>query len=367
MESTRNFIILAGWPTLIVGSIYVITISIRFWRNLEKGVVGKLVLSMVSGWLVTMYSLGITATAYMFTDIENGIPVVLPIFIVWFITMIVIILSTIRWSKEASSLNAFYRGLEELIKKRTTELEKTHQEELKKEREIRELREKFVSIAAHELRTPVTAIEWGLASIIEDEKLRSAISPDYLALLKDLRSKNKNLLELIVNILKLARAQSSSSAFENEPVSISKIVEEIKSLVTKKAEENNISLSWAILEKALPEIPAHPIYLKEVITNLVTNAIRYNKPHGWVSIEGALQKNEIVIQVKDGDIGMDETEMNGLFKEFYRVKNEETKNIEGTGLGLFISQQLIQRMGGTISVSSKKGVGTVFTITLKVK
>lgn len=361
----RNFILSAGWPVLIIGSIYIVAISVRFWRRLEKGVVGRLVLVMVIGWLLTMYSLGITATAYMFTDIENGVSVVLPVFVVWFITMVVIMWSVIRWSKEAATLNAFYRGLEELIKKRTAELEKTYTTELKKEREIRELREKFVSIAAHELRTPVTAIEWGLATIVEDEKIRHILPPDYLSLLQDLRTKNQNLLDLIVNILKLARVRSGEKAFENEPVSVRKIIEEIQSMVVKKAEENHISLSWPILDSNLPDIMAHPVYLKEVLTNLIINAIRYNKQDGWVQVEAELKKDELIIQVKDGGIGMNQAEMKNLFKEFYRVKNDKTKNIDGTGLGLFISRQLIERMGGAISVASEKDKGTVFSITLK--
>ena len=365
MESMRNFILSVGWPVLIIGSIYIVAISVSFWRKLEKGVVGRLVLGMVIGWLLTMYSLAITATAYMFTDIENGVPVVLPVFIVWFITMVIITWSVIRWSKEAATLNAFYRGLEELIKKRTAELEKTYTNELKKEREIRELREKFVSIAAHELRTPVTAIEWGLATIVEDEKLKAILPPDYLSLLQDLRTKNQNLLNLIVNILKLARVQSGEKTFENEPVSIRKIIEEIRDMVAKRAEESKISLYWPIIETKLPDIKAHPIYLKEVLVNLIVNAIRYNKPNGWVRVEAELKAGEIIILVKDGGIGMDAGEMKNLFKEFYRVKNDKTKNIDGTGLGLFISRQLIERMGGTISVVSEKDNGTIFTITLK--
>lgn len=365
MEPIRDFILLVGWPILILGSIYIVGISVRFWKNLQKGVVGRLVLGMVIGWLITMYSLGITATGYMLTDIEHGVPVVLPIFIVWFITMVVIVWSVIRWSREAETLNAFYRGLEELVKKRTGELEKTYQTKLKREREIRELREKFVSIAAHELRTPVTAIEWGLATMIEDEKLRNTIPPDYLALLKDLRTKNQNLLDLIVNILKLARARHGDLNFENEPVSIHKTIEEIKTIVEKKAEEAGVSLSWPILEQKLPDISAHPIYLKEIITNLITNAIRYNKPNGWIRMEGEAKKDTIILSITDNGIGMSKEEMKGLFKEFYRVKNEDTKNIEGTGLGLFISQQLTERMGGSIAVFSEKGAGTTFTVTLK--
>ena len=124
LELIRTFILIIGWPILIAGSIYLTIVSIKFYQNIGKTVFGKLVLAMVLGWFVSMYSLGITATAYMFAEAQSGIIVVIPIFIIWFITMFIITWAVLRWSKETVTLNSFYSGLEELVKKRTEELEK---------------------------------------------------------------------------------------------------------------------------------------------------------------------------------------------------------------------------------------------------
>ena len=364
MEHLRAIILFIGWPVLILGSIYAMVLAIRFWRAVGRVVIGKLVLAMIVGWLISMYSLGITATAYMFTDIANGVAVVFPVFIVWFITMVIIIWTIIRWGKEAVTLNAFYKGLEELIRKRTEELEKTYQEKLESEMEIRALRERFVSIAAHELRAPGTAIEWGLNTILEDQKFRSTVPQDYINLLENLRVKNRALLTLVGDILQINSIQKGKMEFESERVVLKDIIIEIRSLIESGNNPKAIVIRWTILEQSLPAVHAHPIYIKEIITNLLTNALRYNKPNGLVAIDGEIKNNTVVIQVKDTGIGMTPDESKGLFQEFYRVKNKETKDIEGTGLGLFISKELTDQMKGKLWVKSEKGKGTTFYLSL---
>ena len=364
MEYLRTIILFIGWPILILGSICIMVLAIRFWRAVGRVVIGKLVLVMIVGWLISMYSLGITATAYMFTDIANGVAVVFPVFIVWFITMVIIIWTIIRWGKEAVTLNAFYKGLEELIRKRTEELEKTYQEKLESEMEIRALRERFVSIAAHELRAPGTAIEWGLNTILEDQKFRSTVPQDYINLLENLRVKNRALLTLVGDILQINSIQKGKMEFESERVVLKDIIIEIRSLIESGNNPKAIVIRWTILEQSLPAVHAHPIYIKEIITNLLTNALRYNKPNGLVAIDGEIKNNTVVIQVKDTGIGMTPDESKGLFQEFYRVKNKETKDIEGTGLGLFISKELTDQMKGKLWVKSEKGKGTTFYLSL---
>ena len=364
MEHLRAIILFIGWPVLILGSIYAMVLAIRFWRAVGRVVIGKLVLAMIVGWLISMYSLGITATAYMFTDIANGVAVVFPVFIVWFITMVIIIWTIIRWGKEAVTLNAFYKGLEELIRKRTEELEKTYQEKLESEMEIRALRERFVSIAAHELRAPGTAIEWGLNTILEDQKFRSTVPQDYINLLENLRVKNRALLTLVGDILQINSIQKGKMEFESERVVLKDIIIEIRSLIESGNNPKAIVIRWTILEQSLPAVHAHPIYIKEIITNLLTNALRYNKPNGLVAIDGEIKNNTVVIRVKDTGIGMTPDESKGLFQEFYRVKNKETKDIEGTGLGLFISKELTDQMKGKLWVKSEKGKGTTFYLSL---
>lgn len=360
MELLRNLILAIGWPVLIIGSIFIMNTALRFYRNVGRTVIGKLVVWMVIGWLVSMYSLGVTATAFMLINLERGVPIVFPIFILWFITMLVISWAILRWSREAATLNAFYQNLEGQVKKRTEELKNAYEQHLRNEQEIRILRERFIFIAAHELRTPVTAIEWGLSTMLEDPKFQASLPSDYHELLQNMRDKNRKLMELVGDLLNIARIQNSSIALELEDVAIPNIVKEVEENVHAMAEHAKIELHWLIQEKSFPLVRANAIYLKEVFINLITNAIRYNKPGGWVKIDAELRPQELIVYVKDSGIGMTPEEMEKLFQEFYRVKSPETKKIEGTGLGLFITKHLLERMNGKIRVESKKGEGSTF-------
>lgn len=364
METIRTIILVIGWPILIGGSIFLIYRTLQFHRAIGKIIWGKLVLAMVVGWLVSMYSLGITATAYMFTDVETGVLVVFPIFLLWFITMVLITWSVLSWSKEALTLSAFYKGLEEAVDKKAKELQESYELRVKNEEEIRKLRERFVFIAAHELRAPVTAIKWILDSFLNDKDFQHSLTEEQRKLLSTLHNKNQALIYLVEDLLHVARLQNKTETLPAGEVSLLAIILEIKESVLPLAEEMKVTLYWPGGDTAIPPVKADGMALKEILTNLVVNAIRYNRESGWVVIDSQAAPSELIIHVKDSGIGMTGEEMQNLFQEFYRVKNQETQVIDGTGLGLFICKQLLERMGGRIWVESTKGVGSTFSFTL---
>lgn len=364
LETIRFFILLIGWPILIIGSIYLTTIAFKFNRNVGKTVFGKLVLAMVLGWFVSMYSLGLTATAYMLTDVAHGVLIVLPVFFVWFITMVIIAWAVLRWSREAVTLSAFYHGLEDAVKERTKELKEAYSRQIAREKEIRKLRERFVFIAAHELRTPATAIDWGLKTLLEDTKFREATAQDYITLLEDLRLKNNGLLDLVADLLSVARLQAGAISVEPETVLLSSVTREVKNTVVKLIHESSLAITWPLEKRELPAVRGNAVALQEVLTNLVSNAVRYNRPGGEVVIDAEIRGKEVIVHVRDTGIGMTKEEMKDLFQEFYRIRNKETKNIEGTGLGLFVSKQLIEKLGGSMWVESTKRKGSVFSFSL---
>ena len=363
-ENVRALILIIGWPVLVVGSIFLVWGTTRFYRDVGKTVVGKRVVGMVVGWFVSMYSLGITATALMFASPRSGVLLVIPVFALWVITMGLLTALIKRWSREAVILGAFYAGLEDLVKKRTSELEKAYDTQIQNERELRKLREQFVFIAAHELRTPVTAIEWGLATMLEDTRFTGILPDNYRQLLESMRQKNKNLLDLVADLLNVARIEKGTLKLESERMGLKETITSAVESVIPLASKFNVRVSAPIVPNELPMVKAHPIYLKEVLTNLLTNAIRYNKPGGWVAIEGQKSEHEFIITVQDSGIGIGQEEIPYLFKEFYRVKSNETARIEGTGLGLYISKQLVELMQGRIWVESKKGEGSRFSFSL---
>ncbi len=123
MEVVRSAILFFGWPVLIAGSIFLYVQTYRFYNDVQKNVWGKLVLAMVAGWLLTMYSLGIVSTAFMMVNLREGVMFVLPIFGLWFVTMIMVVRTVLIWNKEAVNLNKFNSQLKTLVEERTQELE----------------------------------------------------------------------------------------------------------------------------------------------------------------------------------------------------------------------------------------------------
>ncbi|MFH1726840.1 MAG: PAS domain-containing sensor histidine kinase [Pseudomonadota bacterium] len=116
LEFLRSFILVTGWPVLMAGSLFLLYKTYRFYQTVNKVVFGKLVLIMISGWLFTMYCLGVVATLAMYQNLETGVMIVLPIFIGWAITMAAIITITIKWSAEAATINKFYQNIEKQYK-----------------------------------------------------------------------------------------------------------------------------------------------------------------------------------------------------------------------------------------------------------
>lgn len=364
METMRTIILVIGWPLLVGGSIFLIYRTLQFHRAIGKVIWGRLVLAMVVGWLVSMYSLGITATAYMFSDVQTGVLVVFPIFLLWFITMVLITWSVLNWSKEAVTLSAFYKGLEEAVDKKAKELQESYELRVKNEEEIRKLRERFVFIAAHELRAPVTAIKWILDSFLNNAEFQRSLPEEQRKLLSTLHDKNQALIFLVEDLLHVARLQSKTETLPAKQVSLETIIQEVRENVLPLTEEMKISLYWPGPDANLPPVKADSMALKEILTNLIVNAIRYNRQGGWVMIDAQGAPHELIVHVKDSGIGMTPEEMGNLFQEFYRAKNQDTQATDGTGLGLFISKQLLERMQGRIWVESTKGVGSTFSFAL---
>jgi len=174
---------------------------------------------------------------------------------------------------------------------------------------------------------------------------------------------NKQLSSLVQDLLEVIRSESGQLKFALEPVKIDEIIkEEIKDL-SIKANEKKIKLIYD--ERKLPQVIGNPQKLKEVIINLIDNAIKYSKDKTKIIVNHEITKDTIITNVIDNGIGMTEEEKKHLFEKFYRIQNEETKNIPGTGLGLFIVKTLIRKMNGDIWVESKRGEGSTFSFSLK--
>jgi len=215
----------------------------------------------------------------------------------------------------------------------------------------------FLSNMSHELRTPLNAI-LGFTQLLKYEKDLTEKQQSHI---REIGSAGNLLLELVNQILDLARIEKGHLQLSMEQVTLSDVFEECSSMITPLAEKNNLTLD--ITSDTDGYVIADYTRLKQVMLNLLSNAIKYNVKDGSVSLK-VIQKDSDIIRicVIDTGKGISEELLPEIFQTFNRLN--ATSNIEGTGIGLSISKQLVEMMGGTIGVSSELNKGSEFWVEL---
>lgn len=220
----------------------------------------------------------------------------------------------------------------------------------------------FLQKASHQLRSPFNAISSMLKAMRKG--YMGPITEKQEETLERCEKRIEILGYLIKDLLELGRKRAGMHRVEMHPVDSAKIIKNVMALYQAQATEKDIDISFHITD-SLPPIPAEEKLLDDLFSNLISNAIKYTKPGGLVrvSLEMAGQ-NQIAFRVEDNGIGIPETEMPQLFMEFFRAGNARAYVEEGTGLGLVIVKEILDRLSGTISVKSKQDEGTTFTCLL---
>jgi signal transduction histidine kinase len=227
--------------------------------------------------------------------------------------------------------------------------------------EIDKLKDDFISMAAHELRAPMTALLGYL------ELLRDKLSPDELTKVKSdldtLNSLTQDLNSLITDLLDVSRIEQGRLSVEIADIDVNEIISEIVKVMLPNANEKHLQLLYH--PSKLPLIRSDHQRIRQVVTNLISNSIKYTLK-GTVTVETTIQDNTIIIGVKDTGIGIPPEHMNKLFGKFHRVQDKQTNEVRGTGLGLWITKQIVELLGGKIQVESIYGTGTSISFTLPI-
>lgn len=231
----------------------------------------------------------------------------------------------------------------------------------KKLKEVDQLKDDFISMASHELRTPLTIIR-GYAEF-------ASVAPEISSQTKDYISKidisSKELDSLISDILDVSRIEQARMSFKMEKINPREIVEQTVASFTLPAKEKGLSVSFEKINKEEQYINIDIDRFKQILVNLIGNAVKYTNK-GEIIVKQYEEKKRLYIRVIDTGIGMTEEEKTKLFEKFYRIKTEETKNIRGTGLGLWITLKIAKEMDGNLSVESIKGVGSHFILSFPI-
>ncbi len=229
-----------------------------------------------------------------------------------------------------------------------------------RERQIEDLRRDFVVNASHELKTPVTAIQTlgdAIAVTLPTDPVRAA------SLLKRLNDESERLARLVGELLDLRRLEVAGP-LERVPVNLSEVVRLVVADLFSRAEGNGIEIDVDVPDNA-PIAGVHAD-LEAVVKNLVSNAVKYNRVGGRVSVGLRTEGGARILTVADSGIGIRQQDLPRIFERFYRVDTARSRDTGGTGLGLSIVRHAVERHSGTVQVESALGEGTTFRVTLPI-
>lgn len=232
-------------------------------------------------------------------------------------------------------------------------------QDITKVRKLEKLRTEFVSNVTHELKTPITSIRGFIETLKNGAINNKDVSLRFLDII-DIEA--ERLYELINDILCLSEIENKDSDTDIESIDLYSIINVIFEILQNTAKEKNIALINNISEKNI--IRANRNRMKQLILNLVDNAVKYNVPNGSVTLDAQKVGGKIIIYVRDTGIGIPPEHIPRIFERFYRVDKGRSRDMGGTGLGLSIVKHIVNLYNGVINVNSEVGKGTEFIIQL---
>jgi signal transduction histidine kinase len=225
-------------------------------------------------------------------------------------------------------------------------------------REFDRLKDEFIAVISHELRTPLTSV-YGAALTLQkrevDEEMRGA-------LLDIVSDEAGRLARLLDRALSASRLDADRETFDVEPLDAVDIARAIVD-ATQQRVPPNVELTL-VTQPRVPKVVADPDKLRQILVNLTENAIKYSPDGGHVEVRVENAGESVRFRVRDEGIGIPEDQLKHVFDRFHRLDPNMTRGVGGLGLGLYISHELVQRMGGRIWVTSREGVGSTFSFEL---
>lgn len=218
-------------------------------------------------------------------------------------------------------------------------------------------RQEFVANVSHELKTPMTSMKVLAASLLSEDNVDPAV---YREFLEDIDSEIDRENKIISDLLALVKEDRTNIDLEMTETDINELAETVMKRMRPIAEIADIAMTLINRREVHAEVDSTRINL--VLTNLIENAIKYNREHGEVTVTVDADEEYFTLSVADNGIGIPEEDQARIFERFFRVDKSRSREIGGTGLGLSITKSAILRHHGTISVESKEGEGTTFTV-----
>lgn len=237
--------------------------------------------------------------------------------------------------------------------------------DITREKIVEKLKTEFVSLSAHQLRTPLSAIKWTLRMLLDGDL--GPISREQKEFIEKTYRSNERMIGLINDLLNVTRIEEGRYLYKPTLTSLESLVDSVIESYKGEIERRKINFEFRKPKTPLPQVLVDVEKMKLAIQNLLDNAIRYTPTQGRVIISLKGSKNEIEFSIKDTGIGIPKDQQFRVFTKFFRAPNATRIDTEGTGLGLFITKNIIEAHEGKTWFESKEGKGTTFYFTLPIK
>ena len=234
--------------------------------------------------------------------------------------------------------------------------------DVSREKIIERMKTEFVSISAHQLRTPLSAIKWTLRMLLDGDL--GKISSEQREFILKTYDSNERMIRLINDLLNVTRIEEGRYLYKRVPYNIIELIQSVIDLYKDEVKKKEIKLEFKKPKKEVPKINVDFEKIKLALQNLVDNAVRYTPRKGRVTVELDCDRKEVMISVKDTGVGIPKDQQERVFSKFFRGANILRMEVEGSGLGLFITKNIIEAHGGKVWFDSKEGLGTVFSVTI---
>jgi protein-histidine pros-kinase len=228
--------------------------------------------------------------------------------------------------------------------------------------EANRLKSEFLSNMSHELRTPLNAVI-GFSQLIADGKA-GPLTPEQSEYINDIMLSGQHLLQLINDVLDLAKVEAGKMELHPEMFSINQAVNEVCTMMKPMAVKRNIEIKLGLVPDA-EQVVLDQLKFKQIIYNLMSNAVKFSHDGGQVELIARLESGkQLQLQVKDEGVGIREEDLPRLFREFEQIDSGSARRYQGTGLGLALSKRIVELQNGSITAQSKIGQGSTFTVTI---
>ena len=240
-----------------------------------------------------------------------------------------------------------------------------HVHDITREKRVERIKSEFVSVAAHQLRTPLSGIKWTLETFLEEAaEEKGKLNEDEETLIRKAYRANERMVNLVNDLLNVSRIEEGRYVYEPEVMDIYEAIKPtIEEYEETFKEKDNLEFSVNKIKDKFPKVKIDAEKIQIVVQNFLDNAIKYTD-EGEVVLSLSTTDEGIRVSVQDDGVGIPEEQQERLFNKFFRAENIQKKDVEGSGLGLFISKNIIEAHDGKIGFNSTEGEGSIFYFTL---